>query len=69
MENIMVLLIVVVAAAYVFKTFYKGSREGASCNCGCDTCDTASDCTDILAEGPGNIRSALSEEAIKQLRS
>ena len=52
MENIFVLLIIVAAAAYVFKTFYKGSRKGASCTCGCDACDTASDCTDILVEDP-----------------
>lgn len=69
METIFVLLIIVAAAVYVFRIFYTVSKKGSSCTCGCDACDTASGCTDILVEDPDEIRPTLSGETRKQLRS
>ncbi len=45
MENILVLLIVGLAALYVARRFWKGAKADTSCGCGCVCSGDDSDCT------------------------
>jgi len=41
MDNLLVILIVIVAIAYIIKTFFKKLKQEDSC-CGCSSCNTDS---------------------------
>jgi|GEM_PF-1354056 len=45
MENILVLLIVGLAAIYVIRRLWKGAKEDAICACGCACSNNDSACT------------------------
>jgi uncharacterized protein (UPF0333 family) len=44
MENIIVVIIVVLAAVYIGRSYYKKYKKGNQCSCGCAACpaDTSS---------------------------
>ncbi len=45
MENVIVVVIVVLAVAYLFRTFFRSSRSDApSCGCGCASCGSETAC-------------------------
>jgi len=43
MDNLLVILIIVLAGAYLVRTFYRRSRNKSAPGCGCSSCDV--DCT------------------------
>ena len=44
MENLIVALIVVAAAVFTVRTFYKGLKGKSTCGCSCDSCGTTGGC-------------------------
>ncbi|MBU2497607.1 MAG: FeoB-associated Cys-rich membrane protein [Proteobacteria bacterium] len=44
MDNVFVILILVLAVAYIARTFYRKSKRQASCGSGCCGCDDDSSC-------------------------
>ena len=49
MQTAIVILIVVIAAVYVGRVFYKGFRQKDACSCGCTCCSITDSCTEPLA--------------------
>ncbi|MDP7355213.1 MAG: FeoB-associated Cys-rich membrane protein [Desulfobacterales bacterium] len=49
MDNLMVTLIVSLAVAYIFKTFYKKFKKRSEMNCGCSGCDVGSETCEPLS--------------------
>ena len=43
MDNLLVILIIVLAGAYLVRTFYRRSRNKSAPDCACSSCDV--DCT------------------------
>jgi hypothetical protein len=46
MENLLVGLIIGLAVIFMVRKFYKSVKNGNSCGCGCESCDTAVACDD-----------------------
>ena len=46
MENLIVALIVAVAAWYTGRTLIRGLKGKSTCGCGCDSCSIADGCTE-----------------------
>ncbi|MCP4669315.1 MAG: FeoB-associated Cys-rich membrane protein [Deltaproteobacteria bacterium] len=44
MENLLAILIVTSAAAYLVRTFYKRWKEPQDCGCGCSSCNVETTC-------------------------
>jgi uncharacterized membrane protein YadS len=45
MQNVIVIVIVVLAVAYLFRAFFRSSRkEAPSCGCGCASCGSETVC-------------------------
>jgi hypothetical protein len=40
MDNLLVILIVVLAGGYIVKRFYSTAKNQAACGCGCNACET-----------------------------
>lgn len=56
MEHAIVVVIIVLAAGYVARSFLKKGKISNSCGgCGCSGCDTLDTCSDI-SEGSGDTR-------------
>jgi hypothetical protein len=54
MENILVIVIVVLAGAYIIRRYYRGSKKGLDCGCGCSSCSsetTSEDQTECHSRG------------------
>ncbi len=49
MDNLIVILIVGLAVAYIFKTFYKKFKKRNEMSCGCSGCDAGSETCEPLA--------------------
>ena len=49
MQTALVVLIVIVAAVYVARVFFKGFKQKQNCACGCSGCGIADECD----ESPG----------------
>ncbi len=49
MEMLIVVLIVVVSAAYVGRVFYKGFTQKDACSCGCTCCSDSDSCSEPAA--------------------
>ena len=47
MENVIVIIIVVLAAAYLGRTYYKKYKKGSQCSCGCAACPTDTSSCDL----------------------
>ncbi|MFH1488048.1 MAG: FeoB-associated Cys-rich membrane protein [Pseudomonadota bacterium] len=52
MGNALVVIIVALAGAYVFKAYYKKWRGREACSSGCGSCDRAKNCTLPGEDGP-----------------
>lgn len=48
MQNLVVAIIVALAAVYVVRTFYKRLKKSNGCSCGCSACGQQDHC-DIIA--------------------
>jgi len=59
MDNLLVTLIVGLAVAYIFKTFYKKFKKGNKMDCGCSGCD---------ADG-GSCKPISSDKVKKEVKS
>ena len=46
MGNILVILILVLAVAYIGRAFYRGSKKQAACGCGCSACGDDPSCSE-----------------------
>ena len=46
MELFIVILLVIAAAVYVGRVFYRGFRRKGDCACGCTCCDIADSCSE-----------------------
>jgi len=44
MDNLVVIVIVVLAVAYIVRTFRKRSNRRLGCDCGCSSCDIGPTC-------------------------
>lgn len=55
MQTLIVVLIILAAAVYVGRRFYRSTQAKSSCGCGCDGCGAASDCADIQSQTAGEI--------------
>jgi flagellar basal body-associated protein FliL len=49
MEIVIVVLIVIAAAVYVGRVFYKGFKQKDGCACGCACCSISDSCSDPAA--------------------
>jgi len=45
MENLLVILIVALAAGYLVRRFWKSAKEDVICSCGCSSCNNTT-CSD-----------------------
>ena len=45
METLIVILIVIAAAVYVGRIFYKGFKQKDGCACGCTCCSVSDSCS------------------------
>ncbi|MFQ5484547.1 MAG: FeoB-associated Cys-rich membrane protein [Desulfobacterales bacterium] len=59
MDNLLVTLIVGLAVAYIFKTFYKKFKKGNKMDCGCSGCDTVG----------GNCKPISSDKVKKEVKA
>jgi hypothetical protein len=50
MENIVVLLIVALAAGLLGRSYYKKYKKGNQCSCGCTSCPTDTDSCEFPEE-------------------
>lgn len=50
MQNLIVILIVVIAAIYVGRVFYRGFVQKKNCACGCSGCDITDSCQSVQKE-------------------
>ncbi len=50
METLLVILIVVAAAVYVARVFYKGFKQKDGCACGCTCCSISDSCSLPVAD-------------------
>ena len=46
MENLLVIIIVALAGAYIVRTFYRRWKGEEDCGCGCSSCDIEATCDD-----------------------
>jgi hypothetical protein len=53
MQTLIVALIILAAAVYVGRRFYRSTQAKDACGCGCDGCDAAKTCGDI-ADAPSS---------------
>jgi flagellar basal body-associated protein FliL len=60
METLLVVLIVVAAAVYVGRIFYRGFKSKDGCACGCTCCGIADSCSQPAA---GKARDASSAQS------
>lgn len=49
MEIVIVVLIVIAAAVYVGRVYYKGFKQKDGCACGCTCCSISDSCSDPAA--------------------
>ncbi len=73
MQNLIVALIILAAAVYVGRRFYRSTRTKSSCGCGCEGCGAANargdiadapfsgDCADIRSRTAGEIADEMAE--------
>jgi hypothetical protein len=54
MQTLVVVLIVLIAVAYLGRRFYRSTRTKNACGCGCDGCGAVDACADI-AEVPPSV--------------
>jgi len=49
MENLLIILIIVLAGVYIIRRFWKSAKGDVSCSCGCSSCNntTCSDEKDV----------------------
>jgi hypothetical protein len=50
MENLIVILIVVLAGAYIIRTFYRRWNRKEADVCGCSSCDMNTTCSELEKE-------------------
>lgn len=60
MEIVIVVLIVIAAAVYVGRVFYKGFKQKDGCACGCACCSLSDSCSEPAA---ANARDAATDQA------
>ncbi|BBO67764.1 hypothetical protein DSCA_16940 [Desulfosarcina alkanivorans] len=60
METTIVILIVVTAAVYVGRLFYRDFKQKDGCTCGCTGCSLSDSCSDPAAV---NARQAMDDQA------
>jgi len=46
MDNILVIIIVILACLFIARTFYNRSKKQGSCSCGCSKCDIDITCSE-----------------------
>lgn len=52
MEDVVVILIVVLAGAYLGRTLYRRRKGARACGCGCSSCDAAAKCDNVTPKDP-----------------
>lgn len=53
MQTALSILIVVAAAAYVLRTFYKSFKRKQDCACACTDCHSADSCSESQSDDSG----------------
>ena len=55
MDNILVIMIVILACAFIARTFHRRSKKEGDCSCGCSTCDADITCNEPTKDKPQNL--------------
>ena len=64
MQTALAILIVVVAAAYVLRVFYKSFYQKKGCNCACTGCDMADSCSEPRSDDSGNRSAGQNDSSV-----